>query len=452
MYRVRFLRNVVLSLCFFGIAVPFFSYGQTADDQKATIQEQMEALQKEIDGLDQKIELSQKEKQTLTRELEISNTEIKKRQLEVKKLSLAIADADREIKQKDTAIYAITARIVKIRGELAESIALLYRKQSSTILEAFLQYSSLSEFFYSIDSIETIQAEIKGSLDELRVARKEEESAKIDLEDFKEEQTSLKSLQELEKRVIERNKKEKDEILKLTKGKEALFQSILSQKKKNLASLKSQLFYLERTGVSAEDALKYAKLAADRAGIRVSFLLALLEVETGRQYENGVITAGTHIGTGNWKADLYDCYVRLGKRSTAENQKTAFFKITDALGFDPDKMPVSRRYSNGAGCGGAMGPAQFMPSTWILFENKTAKLTGNNPPNPWNIEDAFTASAIFLAEAGATAKNEAGEKRAAQTYISGRPLCPAKGLARTVCLGYSRQITALSKDIARNIN
>ena len=99
-----------------------------------------------------------------------------------------------------------------------------------------------------------------------------------------------------------------------------------------------------------------------------------------------------------------------------------------------------------------MGPAQFMPSTWILFESKISKLTSNTPPNPWNIEDAFTASAIFLAEAGATTKNEAGEKRAAQTYISGRSLCPAKGLARTVCLGYSRQITALSRDIARNIN
>ncbi|MEK7636503.1 MAG: lytic murein transglycosylase [Patescibacteria group bacterium] len=446
------LQKIVLFFCFFGTIVPFFSYAQTPDDQKTTIQQQMDVLQKEIDDLDQKLESSQKEKQTLTRELNISNTEIKKRQLEVKKLSLAIADADREIKQKDGAVYAITTRIEKIRKELSENIATLYRKQSSTILEAFLQYSSLSEFFYSTDSLEIIQAEIKNSLNELKVVKKEEENAKIDLEDFKEEQVSLKSLQELEKRVIERNKKEKDDILKLTKGKEALFQSILSQKKKNLASLKSQLFYIERTGVSAEDALKYAKLAADRAGIRVAFLLALLEVETGRQYENGVITAGTHIGTGNWKADLYDCYIRLGKRSIAENQKADFFKITDELGLDPDKMPVSRRYSNGAGCGGAMGPAQFMPSTWISFKNKTAKLTGNNPPNPWNIEDAFTASAIFLAEAGATAKNEAGETRAARTYISGRSACPAKGLSRTVCLGYSRQITALSKEIARNIN
>ncbi len=146
---------------------------------------------------------------------------------------------------------------------------------------------------------------------------------------------------------------------------------------------------------------------------------------------------------------MYDCYLRLGRRSAAEAQKAAFFAITAKLGLDPDRMPVSRRPSYG--CGGAMGPAQFIPTTWLLFESKTASLTGHNPPSPWNIEDAFTASAVFLADAGARSQTRAGELAAARTYISGRPSCPPRGAARTACLAYANRVVSLAGDIDRVI-
>lgn len=434
----------------FGILIPVFSYAQAPAEQKATIQQQMDALQKEIDELDNQLDQTHKEKESLAQQIEIFNTEIKKRQLEMKRLALAITEAEQEIKKKNADISRLSEKIEKLRDNLQENLAAFQRYQQASILEALLTYSSLSQFFDSINNLERIQAEIQTSLADMRDTRKNEERARDDLFEFKQSQASLRSLRELERRVIEQNKKEKNELLRLTKGKEALFQSILNQKKKNLAALKSQLFYLERTGVSAEDALKYARLAADRAGIRVEFLLALLEVETGRQYEDGVITAGTYIGTGNWKTDLYDCYVRLGKRTTAETQKKALFSITEKLGFDPDKMPVSRRPYYG--CGGAIGPAQFLPSTWLLFDDRVEELVGRSPANPWNIEDSFTAAALYLADAGAASKTEAGEQRAARAYISGNPVCPARGSARTACLGYSRQILSLAKEIAKNIN
>jgi len=71
------------------------------------------------------------------------------------------------------------------------------------------------------------------------------------------------------------------------------------------------------------------------------------------------------------------------------------------------------------GWGGAMGPAQFIPTTWILFEEAVAKLTGHNPPSPWNLEDAFTASGLMLAESGADKQTYAAESKAAKIYIAG---------------------------------
>jgi membrane-bound lytic murein transglycosylase B len=66
-----------------------------------------------------------------------------------------------------------------------------------------------------------------------------------------------------------------------------------------------------------------------------------------------------------------------------------------------------------------MGPAQFIPSTWVLYEDRIAGLTGNNPPNPWNPEDAFMAAAILLADNGATDHSYAAERLAALRYLAG---------------------------------
>ena len=66
-----------------------------------------------------------------------------------------------------------------------------------------------------------------------------------------------------------------------------------------------------------------------------------------------------------------------------------------------------------------MGPAQFIPSTWLSYRERVSEVTGNVPPSPWNIEDAFAASAIKLAAGGATAQNEEAEWKAAMLYFAG---------------------------------
>lgn len=66
-----------------------------------------------------------------------------------------------------------------------------------------------------------------------------------------------------------------------------------------------------------------------------------------------------------------------------------------------------------------MGPAQFIPSTWEGFADRIASLTGHNPPNPWDPEDAFMAAAMYLADNGADGRTYATERRAALCYLAG---------------------------------
>ena len=93
-----------------------------------------------------------------------------------------------------------------------------------------------------------------------------------------------------------------------------------------------------------------------------------------------------------------------------------------------------------------MGPAQFLPSTWLLFEDRVSSLTGHNPADPWSVEDAFMASALYLADAGATAKTRDKELRAAKAYISGSPNC-----TKYICNFYSKEVLRIATLIEPNL-
>ena len=102
-----------------------------------------------------------------------------------------------------------------------------------------------------------------------------------------------------------------------------------------------------------------------------------------------------------------------------------FTTLMSKLGRDPQKTPVScwiAAYSGGqpSGWGGAMGPSQFIPSTWKLFESKIERVTGASIADPWKPYHAITATAIYLADLGAVAGNETAERNAACKYYSGR--------------------------------
>ncbi|OHA06892.1 MAG: hypothetical protein A3B34_03465 [Candidatus Sungbacteria bacterium RIFCSPLOWO2_01_FULL_54_21] len=408
--------------------------------ERSDIERQLQQLEQEAQALDKNIQSTQGEVRTLDSEVKTMDAEVKRRQLEIRRLALAVQKTGMQIKQKNDGVTLLTAKIVTSRGALAGSLFLLSAHEEDDGLSILLKHRSLSDFFNSVHSLERVQSDIQDTLTEFKDGRTTLEREKTELEEVREEQQGLQSLQEVERRFLAQKKAEKDELLRLTKGREAIFQQLLKTKKRDIASLKSQLFYLEKTGVTAEDAVALADQAAKRTGIRTAFLLALLEVETGKQFEDGVITVGTNLGTGNWKRDLYDCYINIGKRASAEAEKRAFFAITEGLGLNPDTMPVSRRPNYG--CGGAMGPAQFLPTTWRRFETRVGNLTGHVPPNPWSVEDAFTAAALFLADSGAATQTTTGEIRAAKTYISGSPSC-----TKYICQSYSSRIISLARDI-----
>ena len=92
-----------------------------------------------------------------------------------------------------------------------------------------------------------------------------------------------------------------------------------------------------------------------------------------------------------------------------------------------------------------MGPSQFIPSTWKLFEDRIASALGKPASDPWNPQDAFMASGFYLGDLGATAQTYTAERNAACRYYSGRSCSGSNTF-------YGNQVMARVSAIQANID
>jgi len=416
-----------------------------ADDIAAKTR-QVEELQRQIATLEDQATTVGQRSRTLESEVAKLNGMINRIQLEVQSLKASIDRTGLEIRQTTDEIKTAEEKITlhqQALGTYLQEVAASDRLPLSSLL---IQYNAISEFFDYMNALQRAQENLQIIITDIKELHASLDTRRNSLEDKQRELEQLKGLQEIEQRQLATTKSTKNTLLKETKGQESKYQQLISESKSNLKRLQEQLYYLQQNGISALDATTYAKIAATSAGIRPAFLLALLEVES---------RLGLNVGSGNWKDDMYLCYMRLADiaktsdrkayyKKRAETEKNAYFSIIGSLGLDPNAQKVSREPSYG--CGGAMGPAQFIPSTWLGYASQVMRLTGRSNANPWNTEDAFTAAAIKLAKGGATSQTRAGELAAAKAYISGNPNC-----SQAVCASYSNTILQKAATIQENL-
>ena len=441
-YTVRkgLFYSIPLSLMISALAV-IFAFGMTGSAMAGVTEEieaknrQIEELQRQIDQYQQQIDETRSKSSTLQNEISKLNASISQIQLEIKSLGFAIDQTNLEIQDTEAKIVDAEGKLEKHKNALAQYVRLTYEIDQRTLTEVLMNTRTLSDFFNDLHNVQTTQENISLTIERIKGLKEDLGQHKDVLEDKRTDLNHMKRLQEVEKKSLDGTKSQKDRVLKETKGQESKFQEMVKKSKTDIERIREQVFYLQQNGVSVEDAIKYGQLAAIRAGIRPAFLLAILEIESG---------LGRNVGTGNWMDDMVNCYLRLGKPARAETEKNAFLAIVGKLGLDPDTVKVSREPNYG--CGGALGPAQFIPSTWLAYEERVADLTGHSPPNPWSIEDAFMASAIKLANGGATAKTTASESRAARAYLSGKASCTS-----SICNYYASAVLRKAASIEQSL-
>ena len=373
-----------------------------AKEIREELQKKLDNLDSQIGALDSIIQQKRTESASLERDIAIFDAKIKKAKLEIQRRDAEIAKTKTGISKKSEQITTLSDKSEKKKDSLAELIRKNNEMDSTGLAEIILGYQKMSDFFVTEDTLEPIHRLIQDTLDEIRSTKKQTEKEKDGMVEYQAEQVQLKAAQEMERKKLAANEAEKKNILKITQGVEKGYQAIMALKQKDAATIRSQLFLLSGSpSISFEKAVEYANLVWNKLKVRPAFLLGVIREESN---------LGANVGKGNWKEDL--------AHPNCAKQRTAFTQITSELGLDPDLLPVSKKVWYGY-CGGAMGPAQFMPTTWLLYKKGISNITGNNPPNPWNPKDAFVASGLLLKDNGAAAGGYEAERKAALKYLAG---------------------------------
>ena len=395
-----------LSLILGVFVLPFLVFAEVnpglVESRKSELQEELKAYEQQISQYQDLVQQKQQEGNSLKRDIDILNAKISSAKLAIKARDISIKNLNQEIQQKSENISFLSGEMGKSKEALGDFLRRINERDNFSVVEIALVYQDLSLFLNEVESTNQLQFSLQDSLGRFENLKVEEEDAREELLNKKNEELELRSIQELQKKKLDADEAEKQRILKATKGIEAGYQKTLDDKKKSAATIKSQLFLLTGSpDIPFEKAVEYANLAEKHTGIRPAFLLAVITEESN---------LGQNVGKGNWKVDL--------SHSRCKSQREAFVEITSELGLNPDLMPVSKKAWYGY-CGGAMGPAQFIPTTWKLFKKGVTKITGNNPPNPWDPKDAFVASALLLRDNGARAGDTNSEWKAAMKYLAG---------------------------------
>lgn len=417
----------LLAICYLLLVAPQVLYAETPADIQSLVdvrQKQIAELETQISEYWKAVEEKKTKGASVQNEIEILKDKIQQSELEIQSLKLAVEEAGYKLRQTEAKIGTVQVKSDKMRGRLAISLRMLRQREETPLLLRVTETDRLSEIFSALSELEQFQGSIQGALGDLKKTKSELEEIREEIAQEKLAQEKLKRFEESQKEIVARRKAEQAKLLtRLDKEKNKLLGTIESTKR-DLQKIKEQITYLAQAGVSAEEAVRFGELAAIRAGIRASFLIAVLEVES---------RLGLNVGKGAWQKDMHP------------RDRDAFLQITAKLGRDPDTTPVSRAPSYG--WGGAMGPAQFLPNTWMAYEAEVARLTGRSPADPWNIEDAFTAAALKLARGGASSKTREGEVRASKAYISGSGNC-----TKSICNRYSNLIQEKAEEIEKELS
>jgi membrane-bound lytic murein transglycosylase B len=205
-------------------------------------------------------------------------------------------------------------------------------------------------------------------------------------------------------------------LLALSKAQQQNYQSEITKRQAKAAQIRSALFSLRDTSaIPFGKALEYATVSGNATGVRPAFLLAILTQESNLGQNVGTCFV-TDFTTGDGKKISSGAFVSGVMKPSRDVQP--FLRITAALGRDPASTRVSCPLSTGYG--GAMGPSQFIPSTWELFQSRIAAALNVSATDPWEPRHAFMASSIYLGDLGANAQTYSAERNAACKYYSGR--------------------------------
>ena len=466
MEKVTFQRTgaLFLGLLVFGLGMGVFfspfralgaqscmSFDLTATHTDAELRQLLAICEAESAETQAQLTAQRNKSSSLASDVALLDGLIKKAAQQIQIKNQIIKQLGNQIEQKEDTIEDLSKKLNREQMSLAQILRKKQEIDQMTFAELMLSGKSVSEFFIDVDNFEVVNQSLQDSLHHVRGIRYDTTVEKTSLEQKKTEQANLRNQIEADKKKTEVQKSEKNTLLASSKLEEKTYQQLLAEKQAQAAKIRAKLFELAGSltpsgGIPFGDAYRYAKEASQATGVEAAFILATLKQESGiGKNVGGCIVSDITTGAGYRISTSEKINAVMSPRSLVP-----FTRILGRLGIASNlNTPVSCPIRQGTGYygyGGAMGPSQFIPSTWELFDDKIETALRVAVANPWNPQHAITATALYMRDLGA--QNVSGQRDAACKYYSGRS-CSDPAVVNAF---YGNAVMALKTQIQKDID
>lgn len=359
------------------------------------------------------------------KEIEQLTQVIQELEQEIVKINASIAETEKNIKNIELDILYYEKRIAQeeatIKHEkilLAEYLRKMYELEDVSVLQVALGKKMISDFLNDKESMEQIQKSINETVQEMKQRKLALEKARRELEIKKQEQNDLKMLQEVQRISATEKSNQKTFLLDNAKNEKIRFEKLLTESREKFTSLRKEIKLIGgNEKLSFERALEYAAFVENKTGVRRAFVLAILKQESNWGQNTGIsLYLDALSGCVNRKKDEYGDHYEYAL-TLAQKRENVFQRIIQELNL-PETTLVSACPRSYLGTGGALGPAQFMPDTWLGYKEQLTTFKGS-VPSPFDIQDAMLAMGVKLAQAGANSQTEEAEWKSAMIYFAG---------------------------------
>jgi membrane-bound lytic murein transglycosylase B len=412
----------------------------SAQSDKDYCREELTKIEAQLTDLLNQQKNQQKQTGTLKGDVDYLTSQINALKVKIKARALVIAQLKMDITEKTNTITSLLEKIAREHQSLAQLLRNTNEFDNENLVNLIISDNSISNFYSDLVSYTSIKQAVKASVDIINGVKAQTEVAKTDLEKKRNAETDAKAELESAQKTIAKSEADKKQLLAISKQKEVVYNKLAAEKKIQADKIRSALFSL--AGISQKidfgTALAYANEVKNKMGVDPAFLLAILTQES------------------NLGANVGQCYLTNPDTGAGVGKNTGtafanvmkpirdvepFLEIAGALGLNAFQVAVSCPIAGAGGYGGAMGPAQFIPSTWKGFASRLKDILGY-AANPWSPRDSFMASGMYLSDLGAIGNSASAQNRAACSYY---------GTKGSSC-SYSRSVQKLKSSIQANID
>ncbi|MDP2741337.1 MAG: hypothetical protein Q8O66_01455, partial [bacterium] len=351
-------KKIFLSILFFGLMFPVFSLAEdlaticsaisesstgcqdlSSADCRTTLEKCAVYYEEQSANIAKDITKTEQEKKTLQSQVSILKKKIQNLEYQIKQGNVMVKDLGMRIDDTEVSIDKTSFKIEDSQNQLANILRSIYEEDQKPSLEILLE-GDLSDFFDNLVYLENLNSKISDLLESTKNLKSYLENQKLKMDGEVGQLQKTVALQSLQKQQNDKNRKEQEQYLKLT---EAQYQQQLKDKQateQKSAKIKAMLFQM--VGVSKVptfgEALEVAKSVASLVNVRPAFLLAIISQESaiGRNVGQCMLVDPS---TGTGKRVSSGATVIRVMKPTRDVQP--FLQITEALGRDPYKTPVS---------------------------------------------------------------------------------------------------------------